>query len=69
VINKTVAMSASRLKDQDFPLDVRFAGGWRQVHYVSADTVRGVDVVRLLDRDSREIATVYPYSSLAVRVA
>jgi hypothetical protein len=66
--NKPTAMSACRLKDQDFPIEVRFSGGWKLVHYVSDDVMRGESIVILWDRDGREIAKVYPSTELMVRV-
>jgi len=60
-------IAARRLKDQDFPLDVRFSGGWRQVYYVSTDGLRDEEIVILWDRDGKEIAKVYPYTELRWR--
>ena len=67
-ITKTAPLWAMRLKDGNFPIDVRFAGGWRTVHYVTADILRGEDIVTLWDRDGREVAKVYPLTTLFVRL-
>jgi hypothetical protein len=55
------------LKDQDFPLDVKFGGGWRQIHYVSMEMISDTQIVRLWDRDGQEVARIYPDSIMSVR--
>lgn len=66
---KTVkVVRGAYLKDQDFPLDVRFGGGWKQIHYVSTEVFRREQIVRLWDRDNREIAKIYPDSEIRIRV-
>ncbi len=55
------------LKNQGFPLEVRFSGGWKQIHFVNTETFRGSQIVRLWDRDNREVAKVYPDTELRIR--